>query len=57
MLIEKVGERLGVTFGRIHLVHVSAIPRSDRGKLQRVRLAEVIREQLTNSPRGRRIPP
>jgi fatty-acyl-CoA synthase/O-succinylbenzoic acid--CoA ligase len=52
-LMKRVGERLGLNFGSIHLVHVSAIPRSDRGKLQRVRLAEVIREQLANSPRGR----
>jgi acyl-coenzyme A synthetase/AMP-(fatty) acid ligase len=49
-----VGARLGVNFGSIHLVHVPAIPRSDRGKLQRVRLAEVIREQLaTSSSAGR----
>jgi acyl-coenzyme A synthetase/AMP-(fatty) acid ligase len=52
-LMKRVGERLGLNFGSIHLVHVSAIPRSDRGKLQRARLAEVIREQLANSPRGR----
>ncbi len=52
-LMSKVGECLGVNFGSIHVVHVSAIPRSDRGKLQRARLLEVIREQLANAPRGR----
>jgi acyl-coenzyme A synthetase/AMP-(fatty) acid ligase len=52
-LMTKVGECLGVNFGSIHLVHVSAIPRSERGKLQRARLLDVIREQIATSPRGR----
>ena len=49
-LTNKVAARLGSNFGNIHLVHVTAIPRSGRGKLQRLRLAELISERRPRAP-------